>query len=262
MALIHPTAIIEQGAQLADDVRVGPYAVIGPHVSLGEGTTVGAHAVIEGHTRLGARNRIFQFASVGAAPQDKKYRGEPTRLEIGDDNTIREFVTINRGTTQDAGVTRIGHDNWIMAYVHIAHDCQIGDHTIIANTTNLAGHVRIGHWVVLGGCTQIHQFCQVGAHAMTAVGSVVLHDIPPFVMAAGDTAKAHGINAEGLKRRGFSPETIAQIRRAYKLLYRSSLTLEQAREAIAGLQQLPAPSVQAMAELGGFLSQVTRGIVR
>ena len=259
---IHPTAIVAAGAELGDGVEVGPYAVIGPHVILGDGSCVGPHAVIEGHTRIGARNRVFQFASIGAAPQDKKYRGEPTRLEIGDDNTFREFVTVNRGTVQDTGVTRIGNDNWVMAYVHVAHDCVLGDHTIIANTTNLAGHVRIGDWVILGGCTQVHQFCQIGAHAMTAVGTVVLHDIPPFVMAAGDAAKAHGINAEGLKRRGFEPEAIAAIRRAYKTLYRQGLSLEQARDALNAAEGLGGASAEAVRAMGQFLGQVTRGIVR
>ena len=282
MARIHPSAIVDTGAELAADVEVGPYAVIGPQVVLGEGTTVGPHAVIEGPTRIGRHNRIHAHATLGGAPQDKKYRGEPTRLEIGDGNTFRECVTVNRGTVQDGGVTRIGHDNWVMAYVHIAHDCLVGDHTILANTTNLAGHVQIGDWVILGGCSQVHQFCKIGAHAMTGVSTVVLHDIPPFVMASGNTAQAHGMNTEGLRRRGFSAPSLAALRQAYKTLYRSGLTLQQAREALSEqvrtLQATEAsqagassPSseglagldpAQAVGVLVEFLARVERGIVR
>ncbi|HOA95980.1 MAG TPA: acyl-ACP--UDP-N-acetylglucosamine O-acyltransferase [Quisquiliibacterium sp.] len=263
MSRIHPTAIVEPGAQLDAHVEIGPYAVIGPHVSIGKGTVVGPHVVIEGHTSIGHGNRIFQFASIGAAPQDKKYRDEPTRLEIGNDNTIRECVTINRGTVQDAGVTRVGSGNWIMAYVHIAHDCVVGDHTIFANTTNLGGHVHIGDWVILGGNSQVHQFCKIGAHAMTGTGTVVLHDIPPYVMASGNTAGAHGINSEGLRRRGFDPEAINAIRRAYKTLYKSGLTLDEARSQLAAQAKDPAnPHREAVALLSDFLGSVTRGIVR
>ena len=287
MARIHPSAIVDTGAELAADVEVGPYAVIGPQVVLGEGTTVGPHAVIEGPTRIGRHNRIHAHATLGGAPQDKKYRGEPTRLEIGDGNTFRECVTVNRGTVQDGGVTRIGHDNWVMAYVHIAHDCLVGDHTILANTTNLAGHVQIGDWVILGGCSQVHQFCKIGAHAMTGVSTVVLHDIPPFVMASGNTAQAHGMNTEGLRRRGFSAPSLAALRQAYKTLYRSGLTLQQAREALSEqvrtLQATEAPQAgasspsseglavealagldpaQAVGVLVEFLARVERGIVR
>ena len=287
MARIHPSAIVDTGAELAADVEVGPYAVIGPQVVLGEGTTVGPHAVIEGPTRIGRHNRIHAHATLGGAPQDKKSRGEPTRLEVGDGNTFRECVTVNRGTVQDGGVTRIGHDNWVMAYVHIAHDCLVGDHTILANTTNLAGHVQIGDWVILGGCSQVHQFCKIGAHAMTGVSTVVLHDIPPFVMASGNTAQAHGMNTEGLRRRGFSAPSLAALRQAYKTLYRSGLTLQQAREALSEqvrtLQATEAPQVgasspspeglaaealagldpaQAVGVLVEFLARVERGIVR
>jgi UDP-N-acetylglucosamine acyltransferase len=281
---IHQSAIVDPAAELDGSVAVGAYAVIGAGVRIGAGTTVGPHAVIEGPTTIGRDNRIFQFASLGAAPQDKKYAGEPTGLEIGDRNTIREFVTINRGTVQDRGLTTLGHDNWIMAYVHVAHDCVIGSHTIFANTTNLAGHVRIGDWVILGGCTQVHQFCQIGAHAMTGVSSVVLHDIPPFVMASGSSARAHGLNAEGLRRRGFDAARIATLRRAYKTLYKSGLTLQQ---AIAALRDEASAARRAEAEDKGegtvegrgtgvsqagsaddldlllaFLGGVTRGIVR
>jgi UDP-N-acetylglucosamine acyltransferase len=262
MTRVHPSAIVDPKAELDDDVEVGAYALIGPHVRIGEGTTVGPHTVIEGCTSIGRRNRIFQFASIGAAPQDKKYRGEPTRLEIGDDNTIREFVTLNCGTAQDVGVTRVGHDNWIMAYVHIAHDCQVGDHTIFANSTNLAGHVEVGDWVILGGYTGVHQFCKIGAHAMTGVGTVVLHDIPPFVMASGNTAQAHGINSEGLRRRGFANETINEIRRAYRTLYKSGLTLEAARTQLAGQAAEGGAGSAEIGMLASFLTSVSRGIVR
>lgn len=262
MASIHPTAIVDPRAELDASVEVGPYAIIGPDVRIGAGTRVGSHTVIEGHTTIGRGNRIFQFASIGAAPQDKKYRDEPTRLEIGDDNTIREFVTLNRGTVQDRGVTQVGSDNWIMAYVHVAHDCVVGDHTIFANSTNLGGHVHVGDWVILGGYTGVHQFCKVGAHAMTGVGTVVLHDIPPFVMASGNTAQAHGINSEGLRRREFSNERINALRRAYRTLYKSGLTLEEAR---ARLAEQAAEDTDARADLEAvvaFLGSVTRGIVR
>ena len=262
MTRVHPSAIVDPKAELGDDVEVGAYSLIGPHVRIGEGTTVGPHTVIEGYTSIGRRNRIFQFASIGAAPQDKKYRGEPTRLEIGDDNTIREFVTLNCGTGQGVGVTRVGHDNWIMAYVHIAHDCQVGDHTIFANSTNLAGHVEIGDWVILGGYTGVHQFCKIGAHAMTGVGTVVLHDLPPFVMASGNTAQAHGINSEGLRRRGFANETINEIRRAYRTLYKSGLTLEAARTQLAGQAAEGGAGSAEIGTLASFLTSVSRGIVR
>ena len=263
MTKIHHTAIVEPGAQLDDDVEIGAYAVIGPHACIGKGTVIGPHVVIEGHTSIGHGNRIYQFASIGAAPQDKKYRDEPTRLEIGNDNTIRECVTINRGTVQDDGVTRVGNGNWIMAYVHIAHDCVVGDHTIFANTTNLGGHVHIGDWVILGGNSQVHQFCKIGAHAMTGTGTVVLHDVPPYVMASGNTAGAHGINSEGLRRRGFSPDAINAIRRAYKTLYKSGLTLDEARAQLHAQAKDPAnPDRDAIALLSDFLASVTRGIVR
>jgi UDP-N-acetylglucosamine acyltransferase len=259
-ALIHPTAIIDSKAHIDSSVQIGPYAVIGPDVSIGAGTKIGPHTTIEGKTTLGANNQVFQFASIGAAPQDKKYNNEPTELIIGDSNTIREFVTLNRGTAQDKGATRIGNDNWVMAYVHVAHDCIVGDHCIFANSTNLAGHVEIGDWVILGGYTGIHQFCKVGPHAMSGVGSVVLHDIPPFVMVSGNTAQAHGINSEGLKRRGFAPDDITQIRQAYKTLYKNGLTLAEAKLALA--EQARSTSLSSIAMLASFLDSVTRGIVR
>jgi UDP-N-acetylglucosamine acyltransferase len=267
MSLVHPTAVVSPQAELDVSVEVGAYCVIGPHVRIGAGTVLGPHVVIDGHTTLGRDNRLHPFASIGGAPQDKKYRGEPTRVEIGDSNTIREGVTVNRGTVQDEGVTRIGHGNWIMAYVHIAHDCVVGDNTIFANSTNLGGHVRIGDWVILGGASGVHQFCQIGAHAMTAVGSVVLHDVPPFVMVSGNSAQAHGINTEGLRRRGFSAGRIDAIRRGYRLLYREGLTLAQARDALASEARRRDldPAGEAGADLAlfaGFLEGVTRGIVR
>jgi len=267
MRLVHPTAVVSPQAELDTSVEVGPYCVVGPHVRIGAGTVLAAHVVVDGHTTIGRDNRLHPFASIGGAPQDKKYRGEPTRVEIGDGNTFREGVTVNRGTVQDNGVTRVGHGNWIMAYVHIAHDCVVGDNTIFANSTNLGGHVRIGDWVILGGASGVHQFCQIGPHAMTAVGSVVLHDVPPFVMVSGNTAQAHGINTEGLRRRGFSAARIDAIRRAYRLLYRDGLTLAQAREALANGARLADldPAGEAGADLSllaDFLAGVTRGIVR
>lgn len=231
--MIHETAIVYPGAKVGDGVQIGPYSIVGEHVEIGEGTVIGAHAVITGHTRIGARNRILHHVSLGEIPQDKKYAGEQTRLEIGDDNVIREFCTFNIGTAQDLGYTRLGDRNWIMAYVHLAHDCEVGNDTILANCVQLAGHVEIGDFAILGGFTGVHQYCRVGAHAITGVGSVVLADVPPYVMAMGNTAQPHGLNAEGLKRRGFSANAIREIRKAYKSLYRSGLKLDDAREAIA-----------------------------
>ncbi len=257
-ATIHPTALIDPGAQLGENVSIGAYSVIGAGVEIGDGTSVGPHVVIEGPTRIGRDNRIFQFSSLGAEPQDKKYGGEPTRLEIGDRNTIREFCTFNRGTAQDVGTTRVGSDNWIMAYVHLAHDCQVGDHTIFANNAQLAGHVHIGDWAILGGFTVVHQFVRIGAHCLTAMGTILLQDVPPFVTAAGNPAVPHGINSEGLKRRGFSPEAIAALRRAYKTLYRSGLKLEEASVAIAAA----ASEEPALAPLADFLATPGRGLIR
>ena len=255
---IHATAIVDPKAELASDVEVGAYSIIGPDVKVDSGTRIGAHVVVNGHTSIGKNNQIFQFSSLGEAPQDKKYLGEPTRLEIGDNNTIREFCTFNRGTVQDQGVTKIGNNNWIMAYVHIAHDCHVRNNTILANNSSLAGHVDLYDHAILGGFTLIHQFCKVGEHVITAVGSVVFKDIPPYVTAAGYDAKPHGINAEGLKRRGFSADNIANIKRAYKTLYRQSLTLEEAKLVLAE-QTLSAPELQILLD---FLSLSTRGIVR
>jgi UDP-N-acetylglucosamine acyltransferase len=262
MSRIHATALIDAGAELADDVEVGPYAVIGAHVRIGAGSSIGAHCVVEGHTTIGANNRIFQFASIGAAPQDKKYRGEPTRLEIGDGNTIREFVTINTGTAQDAGITVLGDDNWIMAYVHIAHDCRVGSHTIIANATQLGGHVHLGDWAFLGGLSGVHQFVRVGPHAMTGFQTRLSQDLPPFVTAAGNPAEATGINAEGLRRRGFSAERIAQVKRIHRALYRQGLTLAAAVGEIEGLRGAVADGDDDIALMLGFLAGAERGIVR
>ncbi|MBI1965568.1 MAG: acyl-ACP--UDP-N-acetylglucosamine O-acyltransferase [Betaproteobacteria bacterium] len=255
---IHPTAIVDPGARLAADVEIGPYAVIGPHVEIGPGSRVGPHAVIAGRTRIGTGNRIFQFVSLGEAPQDKKYKGEPTRLEIGDRNVIREFCTFNCGTVQDAGVTRVGNDNWIMAYVHLAHDCQVGDHTVFANNSQLAGHVRVGDYAILGGFTAVHQFCRIGAHSITAIGTTVLLDIPPYVTASGNSARPYGINAEGLKRRGYSPDAIAGLKRAYKTLYKSALTLDQAKNKLKQ-QVKDTPEVRLLLD---FLATAGRGIIR
>ena len=256
--MIHPTAIIHRGARLADDIEVGAYTLIGEHVEIGAGCRIGPHAVITGHTRIGRNNRIYQFVSLGEIPQDKKYAGELTRLEIGDGNTIREFCTFNCGTKQDAGVTRLGNDNWIMAYVHLAHDCQIGNHTIFANNSQLAGHVRVDDHAILGGFTAVHQFCRIGAHSITAIGTVVLQDVPPFVTASGNSAKPYGINAEGLKRRGFAADTIARIKRAYKTLYKSGQTLAEAKREIKK-QTRDCPELQLLLE---FLANSTRGIIR
>ena len=261
-ARIHATALVHAQAELADDVTVGPYAVIGPFVRIGAGSSIGAHCVVEGHTTLGRDNKIFQFASIGAAPQDKKYAGEPTRLVIGDGNTIREFATLNTGTVQGGGTTSLGDDNWIMAYVHVAHDCRIGSHTIIANATQLGGHVHLGDWVFLGGLSGVHQFVRVGAHAMTGFQTRLSQDLPPFVTAAGNPAAATGINAEGLRRRGFSAERIAQVKQMHRLLYRQGLTLAAGIEAI---EQLPGGLPGGDGDSGlmlEFLGHADRGIVR
>ena len=258
MRRIHPSAIVDVGAEIAIDVEIGPYAVIGAGVRIGAGSRIGPHCVIEGPTLIGRGNRIWQFSSLGAAPQDKKYAGEATRLEIGDNNTIREFCTLNRGTVQDAGVTRIGSDNWIMAYAHIAHDCVVGDHTIFANNAQLAGHVHVGDWAILGGFTVVHQFVRIGAHAMSAMGAILLKDLPPYVTCAGNPAAPHGINSEGLKRRGFTTVQIDSVRRAYKTLYKSGLLLEEARRelhAAGGAQEAVKP-------LADFVAASSRGIMR
>ena len=262
MAAIHPTAVVDARAQIADSVEIGAYTVVGPNVSIGAGTCIGPHVVIEGHTRIGSDNEVFQFASIGASPQDKKYKGEPTRLEIGDRNTIREFVTINLGTTQDAGVTRLGDDNWIMAYVHVAHDCQLGSNLILANNATLAGHVHLEDWVFLGGFTTVHQFCRIGAHAMTAFTAAVSQDVPPFVTAAGNRAVPSGINSEGLRRRGFSSEQIAAIKRGYRLVYRAGLPLEEAKAALLEEEGKSPDAAAYLRQLREFIAASSRGIIR
>ena len=255
---IHPTAIIDSRAKLGAGVSVGAYTVIDGEVEIGDGTTIGHHNVITGHTKIGRDNRIFHFVSLGEANQDKKYQGEPTRLAIGDRNTIREYCSFNRGTVLDRGVTTIGDDNWLMAYVHVAHDCVVGNKTTIANCTQLAGHVQVGDWATLGGFTGVHQFVKIGAHVMCGVSSVVLMDLPPYITAGGNPLVTVGINSEGLKRRDFSPAQIATIKRAYKTLYRSGLTFAEARTQLAA-DAMNAPELKILAE---FLEASTRGILR
>ena len=264
MTGVHSTAIIDPGAELDTSVSVGPYTVIGANVKVGQGTTIGPHCVIEGHTTIGRDNRIFQFNSLGAVPQDKKYAGEPCELVIGDRNTIREFCTFNIGSPGDLGVTRVGNDNWIMAYVHLAHDCQVGNHTIFANNSQLAGHVQVDDWVILGGFTVVHQFVRLGAHSMTAMCSLLFADLPPFVMSQGQPAEARSMNFEGLRRRGFSVERIAAVKAMYKALYRSDLTLENARLQIAGLTEKYPESAPDVVHMLNFLERTSpqRGIVR
>ena len=257
-AKIHSSAIIDPKAELDSSVEVGAFTTIGAGVKVGSDTRIGSHVVLKGPTTIGKNNQIFQFSSLGEQPQDKKYKDEPTELVIGDNNTIREFCTFNRGTIQDKGVTKIGNDNWIMAYVHIAHDCTIGNHTIFANNASLAGHVDIHDYAILGGFTLIHQFCKIGAHVITAVGSVVFKDIPPYVTAAGYDAKPHGINAEGLKRRGYTQDELTQIKRAYKALYRNGLSLEEAKSELATMQA----SCEKIKLLSDFLTISDRGIIR
>ena len=267
MTFIHKTALVDDAAQLAEDVEVGPYTVIGPNVKIGSGTKIGAHCVISGFTEIGNHNQIFQFNSIGAAPQDKKYRGEPTKLVIGNNNTIREFCTFNTGTAQDGGVTSLGNDNWIMAYVHIAHDCHVGSHTILANNATLGGHVHLGDWVIVGGLSGIHQFVKVGAHAMLGFASAVTQDVAPFVMADGNPLGLRGLNAEGLKRRGFSPERIANIKEAYRIIFRRGLTLLSALEQLEALKSPYEndPSnyfFQDIQLLTEFIGKSSRGIAR
>jgi UDP-N-acetylglucosamine acyltransferase len=261
---IHPLALVDPAASLHPSVVIGPYSIIGPKVSIGADTVIGPHCVIDGKTTIGERNRIYQFSSLGAPPQDKKYQGEDTQLIIGNDNTIREFCTFNTGTVQDAGVTRIGDQNWIMAYVHLAHDCQVGSHTIFANNTQLAGHVHVGDWAILGGFTVVHQFCRIGAHAFTAMNALLFADLPPFVMCQGQPAAARSMNYEGLRRRGFSTERLQVVKAMYKLIYRDNLTLLQAMDRIRGMVS-EWPSAKDDLELMlQFLGQANeqRGIVR
>lgn len=260
--MIHPTAIVDPKAILHPTVQVGPYSIIGPHVSIGEGTVIGPHCVVDGHTTIGAHNTFYRFCSIGGMPQDKKYAGEPTRLEIGDRNMVREYVTFNTGTTQDVGVTRLGHDNWVMAYVHLAHDCQIGSHTILANGVQMGGHVHVGDWAIVGGLAAVHQFGKIGAHAMVGGHSALHMDVPPYVMGSGSPCAPVGVNAEGLKRRGFAPEAISAIKEAYKILYRRSLSLEQAKQEISALQTQQPIAAESLQVLLDFLDKSDRGIIR
>jgi len=255
---VHSTAIIDPKAFLAEGVSVGPYAVIGADVEVGEKTWIGPHVVIQGPTVIGKENRIFQFASIGEAPQDKKYSGEATRLEIGDRNIIRESVTINRGTVGGGGLTKVGDDNLFMAYIHIAHDCQVGNGTIFSNNASLAGHVTVGDQVILSGFTLIHQFCSVGAHSFTGMGSAIAKDVPPYMMVSGNPAKPHGINKEGLKRRGFSPQALSALKESYRILYRSGLPLSEARRELGAM----AKEHQVVSDLVRFLEQSQRSIIR
>ena len=255
---IHQTAIVDPGAKLADDVTVGPLTVIGAEVEIGPGCRVGAHALIRGPSRIGRDNHIGAYASIGGDPQDKKYHGERSELVIGDGNTFHEFVTINRGTAEGGSATRIGDDNWIMAYAHVAHDCHIGSHTIFANNATLAGHVEIGDHVVLGGFAGVHQFCKVGAHAFAAMYSAINRDVPPFIYVAGQFAEPRGVNAEGLKRRGFDTQRIAAIKRAYRTLYMSHKTLEEARAALVE-QASASEDVRAFRD---FIDRSERSLVR
>lgn len=258
MENIHPTAIIDPKAAIDSSVTVGAFCVIGPDVTIGAGTTVANHVTIKGPTTIGKENRIYPYACLGEDPQDKKYANEPTMLEIGDRNTIREFCTFNRGTVQDKNTTKIGNDNWIMAYVHIAHDCIVGNNTIIANNSSLAGHVEVHDFAILGGFTLVHQFCKVGSHIITAVNSVVFKDIPPYVTAAGYDASPHGINSEGLRRRDFDAETISQIKRAYKTLYRKGLSLADATKALKAMEA-DTPAIKLYTD---FIEQSNRGLIR
>ncbi len=262
MANIHASAIIAPGAELHESVTVGPYSVIGAHVKVGEGTHIGPHCVIDGHTTIGRDNRIFQFSSLGGEPQDKKYAGEPTELHIGNGNTIREFCTFNLGTAQAGGVTRLGDDNWMMAYTHLAHDCQVGNKTIFANNAQIAGHVEVGDWVILGAFTAVHQFVKIGAHAMTGMGTILLQDVPPFSMISGNPAQARTFNLEGLKRRGFSGERLAAVKQMHRLLYRQGHPLEEARVAIQALVGTMPDAADDIAMMAAFLARADRGIVR
>jgi UDP-N-acetylglucosamine acyltransferase len=267
MTRIHQTALVDPKAELASDVSVGPYTVIGPQVRIGAGSVIGAHCVIEGCTTLGAGNRVFQFASIGAEPQDMKYRGEPTQLVIGDRNTFREFVTINTGTAQDEGITRVGSDNWVMAYVHIAHDVRLGSHCILANNATLAGHVHVGDWAVIGGLSGVHQYVKIGAHAMIGFQAHVAQDVPPFITADGNPLAARAINLTGLKRRDFSDARLAAIKQMHKLLYRSGLTLADAVAQVGALRNGADAQVDALVQADvalmlDFLAGAKRGIVR
>ncbi|PLZ02075.1 acyl-[acyl-carrier-protein]--UDP-N-acetylglucosamine O-acyltransferase [Burkholderia sp. WAC0059] len=262
MSRIHPTAIVEPGAQLDETVEIGPYAVVGAHVSIGARTTIGSHSVIEGHTTIGEDNRIGHYASIGGRPQDMKYKDEPTRLEIGNRNTIREFTTLHTGTVQDRGVTTIGDDNWIMAYVHVGHDCRLGNSVIMSSNAQLAGHVIVEDYAIVGGMSGVHQFVRIGAHSMLGGASALVQDVPPFVIAAGNKAVPHGINVEGLRRRGFSADAISALRSAYRLLYKNGLSLEEAKVQLIELAAAGGDGDAPVKALLDFVDQSQRGIIR
>jgi len=261
-SLVHATAIVAPEAQLAPDVEIGPYSIVGPHVSIGSGTKVGPHCVIDGHTDIGKNNNFYRFCSIGGMPQDKKYGGEPTRLEIGDGNMVREYVTINTGTVQDVGVTRVKDDNWIMAYVHIAHDCQIASHTVIANNVQLAGHIHIDDYAIVGGSSAVHQFVRIGAHTMVGGTSSIRQDVPPYVIGAGDPFRPVGINTEGLKRRGYPPEVVAALKESFKIIYRRKLNTSEALAQIQDLQNQQPDAREALQLMVEFLQASSRGISR
>ena len=256
--MIDSRAIVDPKAEIAEDVEIGPFSIIGPDVEIASGTTVGSHVVIKGPTSIGHNNQIHQFASLGDAPQDKKYAGEPTRLEIGDDNIIREYVTINRGTAQDRGVTSVGNDCLLMAYCHVAHDCQLGNNVIMSNAASLGGHVKVGDWAILSGFAIVHQFCHIGAHCFLAMGSAVSKDVPPYLLVSGHPAEPHGINKNGLKRRGFSEEALREIKRAYKVMYRSGLKLEEAQKQVCEM----AGETEELRIFSDFFSDCRRSIIR
>jgi UDP-N-acetylglucosamine acyltransferase len=262
MAHIHPTALVDPAAELDADVQVGAYAIIGPHVRIGAGTRVGPHVVIEGRTTIGRDNRIWQFCSLGGEPQDKKYAGEPTELVIGDRNTIREFCTFSTGTAQDGGVTRVGDDNWVMAYVHLAHDVQLGNRTTLANNATLAGHVHVGDWVTIGGLCGVHQFVKIGAHAMIGFQSAVTQDVPPYMLVDGNPLSVRGVNSIGLQRRGFDDARLAAVKQMHRLLYRKGLTLADATAQIAALPETHPAARDDIALMQAFLAGSQRGIAR
>jgi UDP-N-acetylglucosamine acyltransferase len=261
-ARVHATALVDAAAELADGVEIGAFTTVAAGVRIGPGTVIGSHCVIEGPTTIGQRNRIGSHNALGLAPQDKKYAGEPTELVIGDDNTIFQFCTVSRGTAQDGGVTRVGDHNWIMAYVHLAHDVQLGSHTILANNATLAGHVHVDDWAIIGGLSGIHQFCKIGAHVMTGFQSHVSQDVPPYMTVSGNPLAVHGFNAEGLRRRGFSRERLGLVKQMHKLLYREGLTLDAAKAAIEALKGTVEGGDADVERLLGFLAASTRGIVR
>jgi UDP-N-acetylglucosamine acyltransferase len=262
MSRIHPTAIVEPGAQVDETAEIGPYAIVGAHVTIGARTVVGSHSVVEGYTTIGEDNRIGHYASVGGRPQDMKYKDEPTRLVIGNRNTIREFTTLHTGTVQDTGVTIIGDDNWIMAYVHVGHDCRVGSNVIMSSNAQLAGHVIVDDYAIVGGMTGVHQYVRIGAHAMVGGASALVQDVPPFVIAAGNKAVPHGINVEGLRRRGFSADAISALRAAYRTLYKNGLSLEEAKGQLAELASAGGDGDVHVQALIDFVEQSQRGIIR